>query len=688
MKKEVLVKKQLDAVVNRLIDTRPSAELVLRPYIINKAVSVNKEKCLGAETVDLFEFFSDANEGDFAFVEFNISSATESEAILRISESVEVFINGIRNHEFETYNGHKLISLIVNKEPVTIRIKAVCSEGLFGFEYLITSKVYNFMWAKDYLLHIRRTIPIEEYKSEDGFAVSKLYHEDMSFDGNVEYIFPPIKKVTSKKDFNVVNSGKGIIGYAYSEAVEDGILKITCCSVSKIFINFKSVSKVLPGEEMSLPVKSGDKILVKSMKSDSGWGFECEDKLLGIKILKSDRTSGDKWIMLAGVGYGNDIDLEYGLEKGICFEHVYRDEVGDRHYWSLQDGSPVRPDVNASFFAQWFYAIMVGHYGLLRSSTVTGNVNQQKYFLDSVGLMAHYYDYIQYEIEHLGIMPCFLQRSVKLDHLDPIGTIGINMAEYYFMTSDPQALNVLYALKDAITQKVPRDESGTINRGKVMWSDDTFMSVPFLVRLGKVFSHEKYFDDAYTQIRTYFDKMYMDDKGVFSHIYYRDEEAQSKVCWGRGNGWVVWAMCEFLDIVPETYKNYHSVVAMFKQMIKGVCKFQDKSGMWHNLLDMEESFIETSCSCMFLYGLLRGYNKKILDNEVVPNIEAAYKGICERAIDEQGNVFGVCKGSGCSKDWKMYEALVTVTNDDHGTGIMIAALCEYMKYLDIQERTA
>ena len=48
-------------------------------------------------------------------------------------------------------------------------------------------------------------------------------------------------------------------------------------------------------------------------------------------------------------------------------------------------------------------------------------------------------------------------------------------------------------------------------------------------------------------------------------------------------------------------------------------------------------------------------------------------------LDENGNLYDVCRGSWCSMEAKYYIQLGTVDNDDHGTGIILSALYEIEK---------
>ena len=59
----------------------------------------------------------------------------------------------------------------------------------------------------------------------------------------------------------------------------------------------------------------------------------------------------------------------------------------------------------------------------------------------------------------------------------------------------------------------------------------------------------------------------------------------------------------------------------------------------------------------------------------LPVAKAAVGGILNHSIEENGDVTGVCRGSGCQDDPEYYANLETIRNDDHGTGVVLAAVC-------------
>ena len=144
--------------------------------------------------------------------------------------------------------------------------------------------------------------------------------------------------------------------------------------------------------------------------------------------------------------------------------------------------------------------------------------------------------------------------------------------------------------------------------------------------------------------------------------------------WGRGNGWTLVALTELLEVLPKNHKSYDEVMSFYMDFCRGILKHQDTGGMWHQVLNDDTSYLETSCTAMFIYGFARGYLRGRLGAEFKESAIKAWIKMCSDAIDEYGNIYGVCCGSAYSfrSDYYKYE-LPWVKNDTHGTGIVLLA---------------
>ena len=169
----------------------------------------------------------------------------------------------------------------------------------------------------------------------------------------------------------------------------------------------------------------------------------------------------------------------------------------------------------------------------------------------------------------------------------------------------------------------------------------------------------------------------MKDKKLYSHIFFPETGLMNRIPWGRGNGWILFTLTEILLHLPHNHRHYEFFCGMLREFAEGISAHQDANGMWHQVLDRPDSYAETSSTAMFVLGLARGVRLNILEREQYGAvIRRGMDALLRYCIDKHGNVYGVCKGSGCSMQAEYYMNLETAFNDDHGTGIILAALSE------------
>ena len=80
--------------------------------------------------------------------------------------------------------------------------------------------------------------------------------------------------------------------------------------------------------------------------------------------------------------------------------------------------------------------------------------------------------------------------------------------------------------------------------------------------------------------------------------------------------------------------------------------------------------------CAFTRGVKNGWYDDDLAQRALAAAERAWKGLTETAVDEAGNLYGVCRGSGFSFSRNYYRSLSWNFNDTHGIGIVMLAGCE------------
>ena len=114
--------------------------------------------------------------------------------------------------------------------------------------------------------------------------------------------------------------------------------------------------------------------------------------------------------------------------------------------------------------------------------------------------------------------------------------------------------------------------------------------------------------------------------------------------------------------------------------IIGISRYQGSKGLWHQLLDKTDSFLETSCSAMFTYAIARAVNKGYIDSRYASIAERGWEGIMTK-IHPDGKIEGVCTGTGVSNDLVFYYKRPAPLNDVHGIGTVLLAGSEILSLL-------
>lgn len=683
------VKKRVYSVMENVLENNPYKTPVFKPFIYTDAIS--QKNMLGSEIVDLTKIYTDVREGDIAYGVFRICPVYDKKIYVSIRDDSALFVNGEIVSDGSGSGEYKFFDVWAKADGSTeIMLRSICRNGKFGFEYALTTPEYRYMWTKGYSFCMRKGFPIEEFTGEEGIAFSRKFSENEADEakafeqGRREFLFPHHTEKCLVKSFDKIYSEKkGEFAYAVTYAKVNTRLYIKSRSLIKIFVNSTAKCILKSGESTEISVNKGDEILVKAKRADKAWGFECDDENLFIPFFVTKRRNGVSWLMIGCFGNkGDSLNLSFAPEINIDYKKPYYGSETEPVYFRFPDGlTYLRPYQDTTFCGQWYYAVMCGHFGMMKFAQTFGEEKCMEYFYNSIKIMADYLEYTQYDKRTYKNDTSMLNFSSELNILDNIGTMGMNAVNAYLIKNDDSIRAMVFRLANALDD-VSCFPNGVFNRKTTMWADDLFMSVPFILRLWQITKNERFVDMAAKQLIEYKNLMYMDDKDVFSHIYFIERKKASLIPWGRGNGWVMIALSEFLEYAPKEHFCYEEIKKIFVSMSSGIRKLQKKSGEWNNVIDCENSYPEASCTIMFLYAFSKGIRSGILDASYKKSADNAWKALCDKFLDDKGNLSGICSGSGCSDNAKYYDSLRTIANDEHGTGIFIAAACEYYKLIN------
>jgi unsaturated rhamnogalacturonyl hydrolase len=233
---------------------------------------------------------------------------------------------------------------------------------------------------------------------------------------------------------------------------------------------------------------------------------------------------------------------------------------------------------------------------------------------------------------------------------------------------------------DFISTKQFRLADGTLARNRplanTLWLDDMFMGIPALAQMGKLTGESRYYDDAVRQVLQFSSRMFVKEKGLYMHGWNQDMTDHPAFHWARANGWALMAAAELLDVLPEDHPGRAAVLELYRAQVRGLAACQGGEGLWHQLLDRPDTYLETSATAIYVYSIARGINRGWLDPVTYgPMVSLAWNAVAQK-VNAQGQVEGVCVGTGMGFDPAFYSYRPTSPLAAHGYGPVLLAGAE------------
>jgi unsaturated rhamnogalacturonyl hydrolase len=206
-------------------------------------------------------------------------------------------------------------------------------------------------------------------------------------------------------------------------------------------------------------------------------------------------------------------------------------------------------------------------------------------------------------------------------------------------TGDQKLMNGFNKLVDYVMNKAPRNKDGIIyhfTNIPQIWSDIIYMLPPFLACAGK-------YEEAVKQIDGVRSCLWNPEKKLLSHMWDCEKKVfVRKNFWGVGNGWSAAGITRVIYSLPASMKEEKKkLIGYVTEIIDGCTAHIRTDGLYHNIVDDPNSFIETNLSQQLAYSIYKGIKGGWLDASYRERADKMRKAALEK-VDKYGLVQGVC----------------------------------------------
>ena len=373
---------------------------------------------------------------------------------------------------------------------------------------------------------------------------------------------------------------------------------------------------------------------------------------------------------------------------------AFMDRATPTRIVSKRTGQPItdlkKPSADAVFeksagdYGIQVYEMGVVHSGLLKAAQVTKDSGFTAMTRRHFAFFAETLPYFraqeqQFKLERANSFSRFLDpRS-----LDDAGSMCAALMRARAAKVGPDLKPMIDTCSDWVAKRQFRLDDGTMARKRPqevsLWADDMYMSIPALAEMGRLTGERAYFDDAVANVMGMSSRMFNPQLGLYTHGWHANHPDAPRFYWARANGWAVLAMSDLLDVLPKDHPGYPKVLAQLRASLKGIAELQSGSGLWHQMIDRNDSYLETSASAIFTYVFAHAVNEGWVSPTTYGSIAQTGWNALSTRITALGQVEGTCVGTTLAGDMVYYYNRPTSVDALHGYGPMLLAGAEIIR---------
>ncbi|WP_413731359.1 glycoside hydrolase family 88/105 protein [Sodalis sp. RH20] len=263
----------------------------------------------------------------------------------------------------------------------------------------------------------------------------------------------------------------------------------------------------------------------------------------------------------------------------------------------------------------------------------------------------------------------------------------LTLAYRYEDTGNPAWRPYLERWAEWVMYEMPRTEKNGLQHivynnenHQQLWDDTLMMSVLPLAKIGKLLNRPEFVAEATYQFLLHIQYLMDRETGLWFHGWsFAGRHNFARARWARGNSWLTVAIPEFIELLdlPEKDPTRRYLLEVLTSQIDALGKCQDESGLWHTLLDEPQSYLESSATAGFAYGILKALRKRYIDPRYRAMAENAVRGVIGR-INQDGELTDVSFGTAMGSELEYYRQ-IPLTSMPYGQAMAILCLTEYLR---------
>ena len=333
----------------------------------------------------------------------------------------------------------------------------------------------------------------------------------------------------------------------------------------------------------------------------------------------------------------------------------------------------------------------VTYSAMLAAGAATGDEAYTRYATERLRFLAELAPYFQKLLDENGTVDDAQMTQVVNPHaLDDAGAVCASMIKALGVDPSLPLNDCISRYIDYIMNKEYRLADGTFARLRphynTIWLDDMFMGIPPVAHYATLAGADagRYYQEAVRQVLQFAQRMWVPEKRLFRHGWVEAMTDHPAFHWARANGWALLTMTEVLDVLPADYPQRDKILALFQDHVRGLTALQSGEGFWHQLLDRNDSYLETSATAIYTYCIAHAINQGWLDALAYgPVVQLGWHAVSTQ-INDKGQVEGTCVGTGMGFDPAFYYYRPVNCYAAHGYGPVIYAGAEVIKLLKEQ----